>query len=374
MKKRLILGLAALAAVTLTSCQKDQVINETPQQNAIEFGTYLGRDAQTKGSVLDNAVLQEKGFGVFGYYTDNSTYDQSSSALNYMNNQKVEWSNSIGWNYSPIKYWPNESSDKLTFFAYAPYQEGRKASASQVGDPILTINVDEDVTKHIDYTYATRDLGLINLTKQSVDGNINLKFQHAMSRVGFKVEAVIDEVNNQENNGVTDQDNESNGFNNAETTITVQEVELYAINKFYANAQLNLNGGNWNKDVDQRTVESYKLTNGQFTDIATGVTTSKEQLNDANNYIMMIPADLSAAGEQIKVRVKYTVTTIDTSLPSQKSEIINDITSDKFGFNFEQGKAYNFVLHLGLTSVKLSATVNDWDVATDHVVNVPLNF
>ena len=76
----------------------------------------------------------------------------------------------------------------------------------------------------------------------------------------------------------------------------------------------------------------------------------------------------------VKIRVKYTVTTTDTSLTltDGKSVVVNDITSDEFAFTFDQGKAYNFVLHLGLTSVKLSASVSGWD-ETDHVVNVPLN-
>lgn len=340
------------------------MINETPQQNAIEFGTYLGRDAQTKGSVLDNPALQTSGFGVYGYYTDNDTYKANGSVLNYMNNQKVEWNGSV-WTYSPIKYWPNENTDKLTFFAYAPYQVGRNASASQVGDPILTIDVDEDVTNHIDYTYATRDEGLINLTKQSVNGNIKLKFQHAMSRVGFKVEAVFDELTDK-NNGETDVDHENLTKEDA-TTITVQEVELYGVNNFYTNSQLNLNGGSW--IYGDRNTESYKLDGSNFENI--NVTINKTQLNKADSYIFMIPSAFN-----VKVRVKYTVTTTDISLPNGKSEIVNDITSDNFNFTFVQGKAYNFVLHLGLTSVKLSADVAAWDPADgeDYAVNVPLNF
>ena len=50
------------------------------------------------------------------------------------------------------------------------------------------------------------------------------------------------------------------------------------------------------------------------------------------------------------------------------------ITSEPFGFTFEAGKAYSFNLHLGLTSVKFSATVEGWDETTPGiVVNVPIN-
>jgi hypothetical protein len=57
------------------------------------------------------------------------------------------------------------------------------------------------------------------------------------------------------------------------------------------------------------------------------------------------------------------------------SEVTNTIVSDPFDFTFVKGYAYNFVLHVGLNSVKFSAEVADWDELgeEDIVVNVPLN-
>lgn len=93
--------------------------------------------------------------------------------------------------------------------------------------------------------------------------------------------------------------------------------------------------------------------------------------------MMIIPKNFANTAEnpgQITIRVKYTVETTDTDVLNGKSTIVNDITSQPFNFNFEQGKAYNFVLHLGLTSVKLSAEVSGWDETNiDKVVNVPMN-
>ena len=117
------------------------------------------------------------------------------------------------------------------------------------------------------------------------------------------------------------------------------------------------------------TTASYSLSYGDFVAaVADKVTHEKQQLNTASEYMMIIPH----ATMGVKVRVKYTVTTEDANLDGGKSVVENDITSDEFAFTFDQGKAYNFVLHLGLTSVKLSASVSGWE-ETDHVVNVPLN-
>lgn len=129
MKRNLLIGLAALAAVTITSCQKDQVINQVPQEQAIEFGTYVGRDAQTKATSIHTAELlqsnsSENGIGVYAYYTNNSTWDGTITSFqpNFMKNQNVTYSED-NWTYTPVKYWPNEEADKLSFLAYYPYSE-----------------------------------------------------------------------------------------------------------------------------------------------------------------------------------------------------------------------------------------------------------
>ena len=123
MRKNFFLGAMALAAVALTGCQKDEVLNQVPQDNAIEFGTYVGRDAQTKAYVIDNDQLAKDGFGVFAYYTGTNNFSTSDTP-NFMYNQRVDKGTNgqnANWIYNPIKYWPNNENDKLSFFAYAPH-------------------------------------------------------------------------------------------------------------------------------------------------------------------------------------------------------------------------------------------------------------
>ena len=62
MKKFFLFGIIAFAALSVTSCTKDEVIEIMPQE-AIEFGTYLGHDVQSRGVVLDNTNFRQ--FGVF---------------------------------------------------------------------------------------------------------------------------------------------------------------------------------------------------------------------------------------------------------------------------------------------------------------------
>ena len=91
-------------------------------------------------------------------------------------------------------------------------------------------------------------------------------------------------------------------------------------------------------------------------------------------YFMVIPSQLSPseAPTNINVRVKYHVVTKDTKLATNTSDIANDITKSTT-IQLRSGKSYNLKLILGLTSVKLDATVADWQIADDAEVWLPKN-
>lgn len=357
MKTRFYVGLIALAALAFVGCAKDEV--KSSVDNAIEFGTYLGRDAQTKGSVFDTDDMKTQGFGVFAYYTNEAKYSAAATP-NFMYNEKVTYAENT-WTYAPVKYWPNEATDYVSFFAYAPYAESYTVPES--GDPIIDFAVPADVTKHIDLVAAENTH--IDRQKQAVNDVVKFTFKHALSRVGFKVEAVMDEVNDQENGATPDTDKQHNPIAEG-TTISVQEVEIYSY--FNNSGNLNLNGAEWTDRAYSYT--SYKLTRDNFEAVADEVTITPTPLNNEESYMMLIP---TAASNKVKVRVKYTVTTEDDKLTGDASVVENNITSAEFDFQFNQGKAYTFVLHLGLTSVKLDAEVAEWEDMGDYVVNVPNN-
>jgi hypothetical protein len=85
-------------------------------------------------------------------------------------------------------------------------------------------------------------------------------------------------------------------------------------------------------------------------------------------YFMVIPT----ASTAIKVKINYAVVTKDEKLTGNVANVDNEITK-QISVNLESGKSYNLKLILGLTSVKLDATVADWQVADDAEVNLPQN-
>ncbi|MBF6627575.1 MAG: fimbrillin family protein [Proteiniphilum sp.] len=387
MKKSNLFWVMMMALIVM-SCSKDETTMSIPQEsNAITFGTYVGRDAKTRATALDITGLQTTGFGVFAYYTNGGDYTVGTSTPNFMYNTKVS---SASWTYAPIKYWPNEASDKLTFFAYAPYSTGSTNNISDftantaTGDPKLTFTVDNTATAQTDLLYADANAyttptvlpGLKNLGKQTIGGKVNFPFKHALSRIGFNVEVMADVVN-PEGTGADDVTGAS-GTLDTETVVSVEKVEL--IGTFATSNTFNFAAGEWGTPPTTTGATTYELVTANFetfaTTAGTGVTTAKTPLNKADSYLMIIPKTFTTTptADPLEIRVTYTVTTADTALNGGSSAIKNVITSAPFAFTFEAGKAYSFNLHLGLTSVKFSATVTGWDeTSSDTVVNVPIN-
>ena len=350
----------ALALIPLAaSCTNEQLNVPETTGNAINFGTYLGRDVLTRASVLTTDNLNS--FGVFASYTGENNYT-SSDQMNFMNNQEVTKSGS-DWTYTPVKYWPNNPGDKISFFAYAPYDNTTAVSGTT---KTVTANPTLGSTEDLVVAEALKDQ-----TKQTTTGKVLFTFKHALSRIGLNVEAQVDLVNGDQT-GSNDNGTTGNGTLDDKTTIKVTEVKL--VGKFDTEANINLLNGTWSGVESAISNVEYIWGYDNFiSSVADKVTIEKQKLNADNSYAMIIPQKFEGENK-IKLVVKYTVTTTDNKLDDGKSAIENTITSDAFNFNFEQGKAYMFNLHLGMTSVKLDASVSSWDEVTPGtVVNLPIN-
>lgn len=466
MKKNFYVGLIALTALTVTSCSNDDVVMQSPEVNkAIEFGTYVGRDAVSRGSVHTLETLagtDNPGFGVFAYYTDEDDYVATSTAAsegsaattasqcNFMYNQQVTGTSSTtgegddavttySWTYSPVKYWPNDPDDKLTFFAYAPYDDADANAADDEvdnisfsaqdqmnGDPVITFTVNNTVKDQTDLLFSKSDTK--NLVKNAegeggiyIDEKVNFQFAHALSRIGFTVKAIVDEVSA----GTPAETLDGN------TTIVVKKVILSGATHtaaaddnfvapstgiFYTQGELNINqqdvnetdeGGstynavNWTNivgdgDGADENKQIFTLENDNFvaqteTDYDSegfvitggdnGNSTTANPLNAEDSYIMIIPQDFTGSNSAFYVYVEYDVITKDTNLGNEenaeysalKSKITNHISTQVSNINFQSGKAYTLNLQLGMTSVKVTANVDGWGDATGTEVNLPIN-
>lgn len=158
---------AVVAAMAVTGCSQNEVLETRPDTNrTIGFGVYTG--TQTKGLVTDNATdpseggtattnglkMTDKGFGILAYQTTGN-YSTGGAKGTFMDNVHTTWNATGGsgsgvWEYSPLKFWPGNSEDKLSFFAYAPYVSTpgtsgiTLANATNSTDPLLTFKLQDN--------------------------------------------------------------------------------------------------------------------------------------------------------------------------------------------------------------------------------------
>lgn len=412
MKKNYLFGMLALAAMTMVGCSNDEVVNDYSQDNSIQFGTYVGRGASSRAHVIDTKTLGTEGFGVFAYYTNTDDFDASKHDPNFMYDQKVtassnnwveETTDNSGsvtpgyyteWTYDPIKYWPNNVNDKVSFFAYAPHSTTTNSNVTvanadgKAGYPIVTFEVEhEDVTKQSDLLWAAPVLNLSKNNSENpidVDDKVKFVFKHALSRIAFEVQTMIDKVN-PDKDGAVDSETDNGLALDENTIVVVKEVTLSG--NFYTGGTMT-----WNTS-GQATVTGTTPTTPTTTNFildtdnfASTVTDSwggynyegqlanevEKQLNKEDSYIMVVPQNFST--EYLTINIVYDVVTKDNALASGYSKVENDITTKFSGVNFEPNKAYKFSLHLGLTTVKLTASVDGWEEeGLDYSVNLPIN-
>ena len=227
-----------------------------------------------------------------------------------------------------------------------------------------------------------------DLTKQSTEETVDFKFKHAVAKIGagatgLRIIADIDKN--------TDSESGDHGTLSGTTAITVQQIVIKNVaNKAVTEGWFNLATGEWKK-ADGTALELGTIAEGEAftitwgaddlnadiyeaasTNIYTpgtsawavaGVTpTAKNVLKTATNGIFLMP---DIAGQQLKISITYEIRTYDENLSGNYSTISQTITNEVTLPTLAVNKNYNLLMHVGLTSVKFSATVEDWGDATD---------
>lgn len=331
-----------LLATGLAACTQNEEISSLENQKAITFDTYVGRDAATRASVIDVDALETSGFGVLGYYTEDDW--EETATPNFMYNQKVYGED---WGYEPLKYWPAEG--KISFFAYAPYDENAALSANTAaGTPTLIYTVPNAVGEQIDLLVA-------GAQKDKNANTVEFSFKHALSRIGFGVKLA----------NSTDFD--------AATAIDFSKITLSA--DFYPSATLtlDLDGGNvqW-KDEATAATATYTLNNTEDTtdniETITSLSTTTAAINNESSYLMVLPQDFTT--NKMSITANFSLSTTDAKLNDGKFTADYSFTGD-VALNLEAGKAYTIVLVLG----KTADTDGDGDIDDDDdSVLVPVKF
>lgn len=352
MDKKFVMGIAAMAALTLVSCSSDDLdsfSDNSSKNEAISFDGYLGRSAVavngTRGSEVKIGDLQKsaEGFGVFGYHntTVHGSETEQPFNANLFNNQQVTYKNSK-WTYSPLKFWPSDGH--IDFLAYAPYNVGTVDNKY-----CLDFTVSKTITDQKDLLWAkTEDQTMAN---NSGTNKVKFQFKHALSRLGYTVKLYGDFSKNPAN----------------KTTFTLNKLTLAGsypksttetAQAFYTKGTIDLSTGNWTpKDKDKKQDFEWVSSDKQVSN--TGIN------NDIKDYLFVIPQNFSEKidgaenTDKLYVIVEYTIDYGDGTT-SVKNTVYKKLTT-----NFKQGKAYMLNLTLGLPIEFDVNVVEEWKAPDD---------
>ena len=408
MKKILFFAVAAATVMALTDCSQSSdltEVNATTGQNAISFETYLATNTRAGVSGEQTTeTIEKNGFGVLGYYTAKDNYAKNT-APNFMYNTKVTGTTNgttINWTYTPLRYWPNDENDKLSFFAYAPYIDVEPSTGvptdvtNKTGITAITNNNYSDAPT-VSYTLAdtkTQSVDLLWGVKKGTKSDLNTdltRIQANTSGVGFTFKHALAKFGGDNNFVkailVTDDDTK---FDKTTTKVTISDIKIES-SDIATTGTFDLTTGQWSttKSTTNGTM-SFEI---KATDMVPSIAeTSKKNItgtdaakltglqpqttvNVLNNNTISSFYLIPGTQPTFKVTVTYWVRTIDPTLHDGVTNVQQTITKAiQFPNAFEVNKKYNLILSVGLNTVNFTGEIASWDTtegATTTTVDLP---
>lgn len=330
-----------LTGCSLTDIQEDGM----EKGKGIYFSTYTG--VQTKGTEVTQGTMESSGFGIMAYLTQG---DYSTNYTGrYIDNELVEW-NGTKWTYSPTRYWPNNGVDKLSFFAYAPYDED--------GTKGIAINDGTGKDPQLDFTLQTPkeqiDL-VVAASKNLKAGTVNLSFQHVLTGVKLYAKPSDDLSANKQ------------------VSLYVTGIKLLHSDKLAKQSQLNMVTSTWAATPQSYLDATYDLgaaTGGILNFTTTDVKgnpaikiankTTPVSLFDTGEALYLIPINgkTGCANGDVQIAVSYELVTRSTDLGNGGdnvytiSSITKNVSLPEKGFM--QNTTHSYTLTLGLNEVTVN--------------------
>ena len=245
-----------------------------------------------------------------------------------------------------------------------------------------------------------------DLNKQKTNGTVNFAFKHALAKVGgYKAESGSTNAGLMVILDIDDQKGAETGFSKPDATkVTINSINIKGRSMIsdegtmkYLKGQpqgtLDLATGKWtivtteaSTDQSVATATDYNITqsgddgtlntllaevnptgsdnDAKWNSIPAGVLTTKAQnvYSAAEAYpLVFIPGTYP----ELTITVEYTVRTRDNKLSGAEGDWTKVVQKIQKRITFakpvELNKQYSLLMHLGLTSVKFTAEVSDWD-------------
>lgn len=395
--------LMAVTALLIASCSQNEITEVRTDGNpAVGFDVYTG--VATRGTDVTNTTMQGTvdnlgGFGVMGYYTGSKTWEQADKSKitpSFMFNQLVTY-DTDKWTYSPIKYWPNNKADKVSFFAYAPYEynETDKKRAGIVtsgntdaGVPFINFTLKEvtNLDKMVDLVVAKV------FDKSANDSEIKFNFEHILSKIGFQVKLGDEYTGLDGTNSfiyITHMWVVGKTSTNS-VSVSKDNPLVNASSRFYKKATWKDLHWNYNDaDIAQEDFDLSNLLNKDKTGITEiwedgtektiqGIKLTKDNKTEnvnlfpADQYLYLIPMNETAENmttgcktDEIQIGFHYDIVTKTSDSPADTPKYLVSHFENAVSLpatHLQRGKFYTYTFVINLKEITISeAKVGTWD-------------
>lgn len=377
--------LLAVNLTLLTGCTADETIssNSVGSHTPITFDAKVNT-ATVRGGItgnIDYSVLAECGFGVFAYggvnWNNKKVWYDSTTPADELGDVHEHTAN---WSYGDEILWNDK---EISFLAYAPYVPSSssessttgitKVEGSNVDNTKITYTIATNPVEGIDLLWGVREdanknkqqrMPWLNTTVADCGGGVTFSFHHALTAIGFHVQAMIDK-----DNDLGDYEDESNvdGILGENYKITLKDITLTG--DFYSKAELYLKNTtpgipNW-KNHSGLTQKELKVGEDHIdpalkTD-GIGITQDAEQLVIAKKEETEVEQCFFVIPNSEKRKYELTVNWC-ISYNKGKQEVVEKHQAVIPIDNWELRPEVKYYLNLvfGLKSVRLTVTATDW--------------
>lgn len=179
---------AMASIVTFTSCSQDDdaPTSGLTSKDIISYNVGIGNALSTRATAITPSNYNElmKNFVVTAV-TDTTNLSNNLFQNYYFGNfssPSLFTNKGSGW-LGETYYWPADSTEKLSFYAFSPAQDTYNVQ-NILQWKVLTLTADADASKQVDYMSAY----VPAVNKYTNNGTVKLNFKHLMSQVRFAVD------------------------------------------------------------------------------------------------------------------------------------------------------------------------------------------
>lgn len=320
----------------------------------ISFATKIVGEAETKTS---SPLPTSTNFRVFCFYQtgvvdDDPAVDYTGTwadlainhwTPNFMFDQAVTYNEGTSkWTYAPVKYWPNNAENTLTFWAYSPYYGNESILKLYKSNSTDDYANNVPGTPEIQFTTdGTEDLLVSELAQDlsyrggdPADGTVTLQFRHTTSWIDFRVKKVDDD----------------DDYDLVLKSITIENLcntSVYSLSGW---------GSAWNR-VDFSAYDCDDDINDDGTEL------DKDEADritfpTGGDKLLLIPQALRNTTANLKVVYTFKVHgSLDVPVEYEENVLLGSLTT-----NWEEGKHYTYNVNISPGNLILFTTyVVTWD-------------